>query len=66
MDRGVWQAAVHGITTSQTLLRMHACMHTRDVKLGVYLRCLFILYAALIAQKQQQQQQLPFAVSFKL
>ena len=49
MDRGVWQAAVHGITTSQTLLRMHACMHTRDVKLGVYLRCLFILYAALIA-----------------
>ena len=54
MDRGVWQATVHGIAESQTLLRVHACMHTRDVKLGVVdLRCFLILYAALIAYKKK-------------
>ena len=27
MDRGAWQATVHGVTVSRTQLRAHACMH---------------------------------------
>ena len=29
MDRGAWQAAVHGATKSQTRLNMHTCTHAR-------------------------------------
>ena len=31
MDRGVWQAAIHGVAESQTWLSDWACMHTRHL-----------------------------------
>ena len=29
MDRGPWQALVHGVTKNQTQLGTHMCVHTR-------------------------------------